>query len=350
MKILIDICHPAHVHFFREPMRLLRARDHEVLVTSRVKEIAVGLLDGMGIEHRVLSSEGRGGVAALGEELLQRNMALLRVVREFRPDAMAAIGGIFIAQVGFLSRTPSVVFYDTENAKLQNLLTYPFASVVVAPRAYRAWLPRGHIRYAGYHELAYLHPAVFTPDRRIAEQNGLAAAGETFFLRLVAWKANHDLGERGWSTDLLRRVAGHLAARGRVLISSESPLPEDLARFAYGGDPTQVHHVMAFSRLFVGESATMASECAVLGTPAIYAAHTGRGYTDEQEARYGLVRNLRDFGWERLASAIDAMLAEPASEYGNRRERLLADTLPVAPFVADCIEGWRGMRGRQVNP
>jgi len=40
---------------------------------------------------------------------------------------------------------------------------------------------------------------------------------------------------------------------------------------------------MAYCRAFIGESATMASEAAVLGVPAVYAAETGRSYTDEQE-------------------------------------------------------------------
>lgn len=341
MRILIDICHPAHVHFFRHTAVLLRQRGHEVLITSRDKEIALELLERLGLAHRPLSREGRGGLLALGGELVRRNLALLQVVREYRPDVMAAIGGIFIAQVGRLAGVPSVVFYDTENARLQNLLTYPFASCVVAPRCYEAWLPRQHIRYAGYHELAYLHPDQFVPDRGRALANGVAPDGDTFFLRLVAWRANHDLGERGWTTDLLRRTLARLEARGRVLISAEGPLPPDLEPYRYRGAPDEVHHVLAFCRLFVGESATMASECAVLGVPAIYAARTGRGYTNEQERRYGLVRNVHTLAWEEIDSAIGALLATPPDLWQECRRRLLDETIAVAPFAASCIEDYR---------
>ena len=346
MRILVDICHPAHAHFFRRPIALLRERGHEVLITSREKEIAVALLDRMGLEHEVLSAESGGGIVGLGRELVSRNYALYRVVRRFRPDVMAAIGGIFIAQVGTLTGVPSVVFYDTENAVLQNLLTYPFASCVVAPRAYQAWLPRRHIRYPGYHELSYLHPTAFTPRREIAVANGLDPVRDTYFLRLVAWRANHDIGEKGWSTALLRRIVALLAARGKVLVSSEAPLPEDLAAHAYRGDPQLAHHVLAYSRLFVGESATMASECAVLGVPAIYAAHTGRGYTDEQEARYGLVKNLRELGADGIEAAIGEMLAWPVEHWQDARRHLLADTVDVADYAARCIEDYAGALAR----
>jgi hypothetical protein len=338
MRVLFDIAHPAHVHVFRHPMALLRSRGHEVVVTSRAKECAVDLLDELGITHVTLSTQGRGGVRSLLRELLVRDLALLRTVRRLRPQVMAAVGGTFVAHAGALTGVPSLVFYDTENAVLQNAITYPLASCVIAPACYQSWLPRRHIRYRGYHELSYLHPAYFTPSRHLAVASGLAAEGHTFLVRLVSWKANHDVGERGWDAELLRRVVGRLAASGRVLISAEGPLPADLEVHRYRGAVSALHHVMAHCRAFVGESATMASECAVLGVPAVYAATTGRGYTDEQEARYGLVRNVRALEWPALEAALDGILAAPPEHWAAARRRLLADTVDVAAFISGCIE------------
>jgi predicted glycosyltransferase len=338
MKFLIDINHPAHVHFFRNPIRMLTELGHEVATTSRDKEMAVPLLDALGIEHHMLSVQKKGGgLFALGKELIARDVALYRVVRKFRPNAMAAIGGTFVAHVGFMSRVPSLVFYDTENAKLQNAITYPFATRVLVPRCYSAWLPRSAERYPGYHELSYLHPKRFKADKAIAIAAGLDAEKHNFFLRTVSWNANHDIGERGWSEKLLERVTHYLASIGTVHISSEAELPAGLAKFKFAGKVADVHHLMAFCRLFVGESATMASESAVLGVPAIYAANTGRGYTDEQESKYRLVRNLRDFDWDALKNAIDEMLLPSEESWRAKRESLVADTIDVAPFVVDSI-------------
>ncbi len=339
MKVLIDIGHPAHVHFFRQPIRLLKAHGHEVIITSRDKEFALQLLDEMKLPHHPLSALKKGGLLTLGRELIQRNLALRQVVKQERPDIMAAIGGVFIAQVGKLTGVPSLVFYDTENATLQNAITYPFASAVIVPRCYETWLPKlRHIRYAGYHELSYLHPSYFTPDRARAIANGLAEQGETFFLRLVSWQASHDIGEAGWNTELLRKVVHRLSQHGKVLISSEAQLGEEFAPYLYRGKVNEVHHVMAYCRAFIGESATMASECAVLGVPAIYAARTGRGYTNEQERRYGLVRNLRELSWEKLGTLIDEILAQPLAHWQARRAQLLHETIDVAAFATDCIE------------
>lgn len=338
MKILFDINHPAHVHFFRNPIKLLIDRGHEVMVTSRDKEMALDLLEELGIPNRKLSSLGGGGLLSLGKELIQRNLALLKVVREFRPDAMAAIGGTSIAQVGFLMRVPSLVFYDTENAKLQNSITYPFSSCVLVPRCYEAWLPKSrHVRYAGYHELSYLHRDYFRADPEIARANGLAQDRDNYFLRIVSWQANHDVGEQGWTPEMLHKLIDKLGRTGNVIISSERDLPAEFAPYLYKGKVSDVHHVLAFCKLFIGESATMASECAVMGVPAIYAAETGRGYTNEQEDRYGLVRNIFSIEDSLIMRAVDELLSISDDELTTKHAQLLKETIDVAKFVADSI-------------
>lgn len=339
MKVLIDIGHPAHVHFFRNPIILLQQHGHEVVITSRVKEFATDLLEQFKLPHYTLSSLGGGGIVSLGLELVKRNLGLYKVIRKQRPDIMAAIGGVSIAQVGKLTGIPSLVFYDTENAKLQNAITYPFASQVVVPRCYESWLPKHrNLRYDGYHELSYLHPHYFKPDRDCAIRNGLAPEGDTFFLRMVSWQANHDIGETGWNCELLAQLVKKLSLHGKVLISSETALDDELKQYAYTGAVSDVHHLLAYCRAFIGESATMASEAAVLGIPAIYAAETGRGYTNEQEQRYQLVKNIHQLSWPLLDQTVDELFSRPAEFWQQARQTLLNDTIDVAAFVTDCIE------------
>jgi predicted glycosyltransferase len=345
MRVLIDIGHPAHVHFFRRPIATLREHGHEILITSRLKEIAGDLLDAYGLEHVTLSKEG--GKSGLLGELLVRDFRLSRVVHKWRPDVMAAIGGIFIAHAGAIGRVPSMVFYDTENARLQNLLTYPLATRVIVPRCYAAWTPKGRtLRYPGYHELSYLRPPHFLAQREIALANGVATDRPTYLVRLVAWKANHDIGERGLSHETVRGIVRQLGSHGEVLISAESSLPDDLELLRYRGDPAMIHHVMAHCAGFFGESATMASECAVLGVPAVYAANTGRGYTDEQETSYGLVHNARSLDDRTLGVALDWLLSFPEGRGQELQKKLLNDTCDVSAFAVAAIEA----RGQIASP
>ena len=70
MKVLFDITHPAHIHFFKQPIRLLKERGHQVVITSREKEFALELIDELGLVHHPLSSLGKGGIASLAGEMV----------------------------------------------------------------------------------------------------------------------------------------------------------------------------------------------------------------------------------------------------------------------------------------
>lgn len=335
--ILVDICHPAHAHFFRRPIQLWTAQGHEVTVTSRTKDVAIDVLDGYGIAHTSLG-KAASSPSGLVVELVKRNLLLMRQIRRTKADIAVALGGTFAAQSAYLCRIPSVVFYDTEIASVQNRITYPLASKVVVPNCYDGWTPVDRtIRYQGYHELSYLDPRWFVPDRAIALSAGLDAGRPTYLVRIVSRTANHDIGDKALSRDLLETAIDRLSARGKVIISSETELPSDLRSHLYQGDPLHIHHLMAFSAGYFGESATMASECAVLGIPAVYMAKSARGYTREQQSKYNLVRNEHVLDRYTLDQALDWLLNQTVEPCLTSRAQLLDDCVNVAEFAAQQV-------------
>jgi len=227
MRILIDILHPAHVHVFKHAMSIWRDRGHEVLVTARDKDLVLELLDAYGIEHQLLSRQAKG-LAGLFGELLVRDMRLLSVARKFRPDVLTGCAGVCIAHVARLLGRPSIVFYNNEEARLQNLLTYKFAHVVCTPACYRAHIGPKHVRYPGYHELAYLHPQRFSPDPSVLEAEGLEPGERFCVVRFVSWQASHDVARaRPWPLRLRCSVCRRstlLAAHGVTRTSRKSAM------------------------------------------------------------------------------------------------------------------------------
>src|SRR5690606_16083791 len=101
-----------------------------------------------------------------------------------------------------------------------------------------------------------------------------------------------------------------------------------------------MHHFLAFATLMVGESATMASEAAVLGTPAFYIADTGRGYTDELEARYGLVHNYKLSSADLAIEKIKELLRDEHLDIGTKlkRERMLRERCDVTSWLLDYVD------------
>ena len=340
MKILFDILHPAHVHFFRQSISELRDRGHPTIVVARDKDLTLQLLDLYDIPYSVISREApaKTGMAI---ELLRRNWKLGQIMIKERPSTMASIGGISTAQVGFLTRTRNLIFYDTENATLSNWLSYPFATQVVTPECYRGWVPkRKHIPYAGYHELAYLHRNRFTPDPKVLRDAGVDPEQSFSVVRFVSWKAMHDVKAKGFSPEDKLRLARTLEEFGEVYITSEKLLPEEFEKYHLPLPPHQVHHLLGFARLFIGESATMASESAVLGTPFVYLDIVGRGYTNEQEERYGLGFNYRP--WEvdeSIAKAREILSGnfKDTDRFKEGHARMLAEKIDVTEFIIEKL-------------
>jgi uncharacterized protein len=345
MRVLFDILHPAHVHVFRNLMRELGSRGHEITITLREKDIARDLLDEYGLSYEILSKKKTG--LGLAVEFVQRGVELWRVVERFRPHFLAGVMGPSIAAVGRLRRVLGrdrarvAVFYDTEIAKLTNVFAYPLADYVCTPDCYQGVVRGRHVRYPGYHELAYLHPNRFTPNKDVVRRAGVEPDAPYFVVRFVSYEASHDLGTRGLALARKVELVHALAEQGRVLVSSEGPLPAELEAYRTRIPVQDIHHVLAFSRLLVGESATMASECAVLGVPSIYVSPLGRGYTDEEETRYGLVKNFTGarFGDDFVAAARAlAMDPELSARAHDARKRLLADKVDVTAWMLEFFE------------
>jgi predicted glycosyltransferase len=347
MRILIDILHPAHVHFFRNFHNEMTARGHEMCITARDKDRSLELLQAFGLPYEQISSQKSGG-GGLALEMAQRTPRLMKIMRSFRPDVMTGIMGPSIAVAGALRprRVPAVVFYDTEFAVQTNRFAYPLAYSVCTPDCYQGTVPGRHLTYAGYHELAYLHPNRFQPDPAVLAQYGVRP-GEYSIVRFVSWQAVHDRNERGLSAKQKRHLVEVLQRRGRVLISSEAPLTSDLAALEVRGRADQIHHLLAHARLVVGESATMSSEAAVLGAPAVFIATTGRGYTDDEERRYGLVRHFTEDQYDIALSAIEEMLATPRAGWQAARQRLLDEKIDVTAWMIDYFESTFAARGRK---
>jgi predicted glycosyltransferase len=253
---------------------------------------------------------------------------------------MLQIGGTFVGPVGWLTRTPTWAFTDTENATLSNLMTFPLVDTVFTPACYELEHGLKHKRYPGFHELAYLHPNRFKPDPSVLSAFGLKTSDRYFIVRFVGWQSAHDIGERGLSASKKIHLVSELARHGHVFVSSEAPVPEALSSHASTIPIHKVHHFIAYATMVVGESATMASEAAVLGTPAIFVSPTGRGYTDTQERTYGLVFNFRDTDYDKAFATAEGLVTRQYSQdhWYRRRKRLLRDTIDVTEWLVKLVE------------
>ncbi|OEU61372.1 MAG: hypothetical protein BA867_10795 [Desulfobacterales bacterium S5133MH16] len=341
MRILVDIGHPAHVHLFKNMIWQMEKKGHEIKITTRDKDITIRLLNAYGFDFENLGKNKKGLVNKVFG-MLEFDYKLLKIAKSFNPDIITGVGSIYAAHVAALLRKPYISFDDTEHSTEQYRLYAPFATAICVPSCFKKDIVPKHIRYNGYHELAYLHPNYFTPDLSVLDELGLKEGERFIIMRFVAWNASHDVGHKGISIEMRRRFVMELGKYGRVLITSESELPAEFEPYQIAVAPEKMHDLLYYATLLVGESATMASECAVLGTPSIFIDFAGRGYTDEQEKKYGLVYNFSEsqtMQENALEKAIELLEDECVEKkWDEKRLKLLSETVDVTKFMVNLIE------------
>jgi predicted glycosyltransferase len=340
LRLLFDVLHPAHVHFFRHLAETARNEGGEVLFTARRKDVTVELLEAFGLPHETLSEIG-GGPLGLARELALRSAALARRARQFQPQLLLGIMGPAIAPVGRLLRIPSWVFYDTETARLTNSFVFPLCSRLYLPSAYGGRAPKKAIQYEGFQEIAYLHPNRFVPDPSIRQEAGIGPDEPFAVLRLVSWEASHDLGDRGLGDPL--GFVTWLQKRIRVVVTGERGLPPELRPLSLRVAPHRIHHLLAAASLYVGEGATMATESALLGTPAIFVHSARLGCMRALEERWDLLRTRTDTA--EIQRICEDLLADPATtkqRWSERRRALFDGCVDVGAWMLDEVRAATG--------
>lgn len=348
MKVLFDIVHPAHVHFFRNLRAVFEDAGDETLVVGRDKDVVLPLLEAYGIPHLVHGRAGHRSMFGQAKELLGRDLFLARAARRFGADVILTRNPAGV-QAARLAGIPGV--FDTDDGTAVGIhfaAAKPFAHVITTPDCLREDHGPRHVTYPSYKAMAYLHPDRFTPDAGVRDDLGLAPDEPLFLVRFVAHDASHDGAITGLETDMREAVVRLLDEHGRVVITSESALPPSLEPYRMQLSPDRIHDVIAAAELTVGDSQTVAAESAILGVPALrLSSFSGRvDYLTELEERYGLVRNFRPGQEPALLAALEATVADlPAARAAaaTAHARLLDEKADLtswyAAFVRDLVAG-----------
>jgi predicted glycosyltransferase len=337
MKILIDIGHPAHVHYFRNLADYFVKTGSEVLFTTRDKEVAIKLLDHYGFQYVNFGKPFKSRIGKIWG-LFWFTWRLFVVALKFKPDIYLNATQ-YSAVVAWLLRKPHISLEDTFNFE-QVRLYLPFTSVVLTGSYPHPELGKKEIHYDGYQELAYLHPKRYEPDLQILKTLEMKQGEKYIVLRFISWNASHDFGSIRMSFEQKKELIDGLEKYAKIFISSEADLPKPLKKYHLHIPPHKIHDVLAFASLYIGEGATMTSECAMLGTPAIYInaqdVHTIR----EQEKKYGLVFSYKDFNGI-LDKAMELMKTPDLKGFFRQeKEKMLSEKIDLTAFLVWFVENY----------
>ena len=334
MRILIDILHPKHVHFFRPLIRRWTGKGHAVKVATRDKDITHELLDIFQIPYLCLSRQKKG--IGMSLELLAHWRNLIAVLQDFKPDVVMSIGGIMTSIPCKVRGIPNMALTDTETAELGNRISFPFADCVLTPEWFTKDFGKRHFRYRSFHEWSYLHPEEFLPDPYMVRSEGINPEEPYAVIRFVRWDALHDRGEEGFRREDATRLLQGLAGKMKIVLSSESTPPPEFVPYAAKVRVDRMHHVMAFSRLVVGESPSMCAEASLMGVPSVLASSwAGKcGNMKVLSGHFGLMQ-VYEKGLDACDAALDVANDPPSREsIENHRAMLIRDL----EYIPDVLE------------
>jgi len=335
MKILIDLGHPAHIHYFKNFIQIMTLRGHEFLLVARDKDVLHQLISNLGMKF-VNRGKGEKGLFSRILYLIKTDLKLYFLARKFRPDLFLSFASTYAAHASFLYRKPHIVLDDTEHSKLELMLYSPFSESILNPSSFWKKYSSKQIFFDSFIELSHLHPKYFQPNINILGKYNLERDETFFVIRFVSWEASHDVGEGGLTLMEKIKIVEFLSKKGKVIISSEMNLPQNLENYRLKIDPQDLHNLLFYSQLYIGEGATTASECIILGTPAIYINSLNAGTISEQAEKYGLV-SLRNS--QRIFEKIDDLLLDGAKENAlMNRQKLLAEKIDITQFLVWFVE------------
>lgn len=340
MNILIELGHPAHFHLYKNVINNLKGEGHNIFVLIKTKDILQDLLDKSGIPYCNILPEGSDKTSkwSLAKGILIRDWRILFFALKNKIDLLTG-STPHVAHIGWLLNKYSIITGEDDDVVIPAFgrLVHPFAKEYLSPVVCNnGKFDSRSVKYESYHELAYLHPNHFTPEKSIVERY-FSADLPYFILRFSELKAYHDNNISGINTRIAQDIINILKPHGDIYITSERELEPQFEQYRININPLDMHHVMAFAQIYIGDSQTMAAESGVLGVPFIrFNDFVGRiGYLNELENVYQLGYGIKTNQVDKLYLTIRELITmnDRSAIFAERRAKMLSEKIDYSKFL-----------------
>ncbi|MCA0430156.1 MAG: hypothetical protein LCH32_06595 [Bacteroidetes bacterium] len=343
-RFLFYLVHPAKFHFHKVQINALISKGYTVDVVINTKDILEELVKEEGWEYTNIFPKSRKikGVHVYIAAFLSIFLTIYRLYKFCRGKKYDVFVGDFASVIARLKG--GVSFYPTDDvlsAVPEQVVWFKPTHYIIAPVITDVGKYKNKkIGYKGYKALAHLHPNHFTPNKNVLPKE--IQEKDYFLIRCTGFGATHDIGKSGISNEVLLKLISILEPQGKILITSERKLPCELEKYQFNIRKNDITHYINYAKIFIGDSTTMCTEAAVLGTPAVE--FDEYFYEIEQmleiENKYQLIHCFRTNQAEDFLKKISELVNTKSlkSIYTERRKHLLNDTIDVSSFLIWLFE------------
>ena len=350
MNILIQLVHPAHFYYYRDTIANLKKNGHKVIVAIVTKDLLEDLVRESGLDYvniQPISHKSKGKIG-LAYDMVIRDFRMLNLALKHQIDLITG-STIETAHIGWLLKKANINIGEDDAAVVGKYINQiaPFVQTRLTPiSCSNGKIEHKSVHYPGFLKLAYLHPNTFVPNSSILDRYYINANEPYFLLRFSALKAHHDTGVHGISTQVAQRIIDILSPYGHIYITSERELEPQFEQYRLHINPLDIHHVMAFATLYIGDSQSMAVEAAMLGVPSLrfndFVGAKKIGVMEELEHVYGLTYGISSHESEKLYAKVEELIAMPnlREVFQERRRKMLSEKIDVTAFLTWFIENY----------
>ncbi len=348
-NFLFFFVHPSKYYLFRTTINTLKSKGHNVDVAIISKDVLEELIKNEGWEYINVFPEGRRSKKTNFISILWTTFInLIKTINRLNKIIKNKKYDLFITDDclvfnGWLKKIKSIFFTDNELSTVPETAFFlMFCTKILAPASvYLGKYEHKKNGFDSYKELAYLHPDYFIPSEEVVKQFN-PELKKYFVIRLVSMTASHDRFIKGISNKNLQYLINILEKKGQVYISSERELPDTFQKYCLKIKPNEISHVLSFAEMFIGDSGTMSSEAALLGTPTIMI----HDFVDrlkvmqEKENKYKLMFCFKNAQFDEMCKKIEELLEieNIKIEWKKRQENMLLEKEDVNTFIIKMIE------------
>lgn len=341
---LFYIGHPAHYYSSMTIADRLSDNGHSILFICRAKDIVLDLMKECPYNYKIISSRERGkSIFGIILSVLIREVKLFFIALKYHPYVMIGTD-IVISHIGKLLNIPSVILNEDDESIVPLLAKYGFkySTVTISPKSCKFNnYKHKKIEYNGFHKMLYLNPHEY--HKRFKNfTSDVDITSRYFLLRFSGLTAHHDSRVLGIDDDVATQLIKKLSSYGKIYISSEKKLNEDMSRYLLDVNPKDMHFYLANCDFLISDSQSMSVEASMLGVPSIrYSSFAGKiGVLNELENDYKLTFAITPGDTWGLFSKIDELLSiiDIKSEFQLRRQKLYDDKINVTSFFVWILE------------
>ena len=126
----------------------------------------------------------------------------------------------------------------------------------------------------------------------------------------------------------------------------EREIEPELREYQLMLSPEKIHSLLYYAAMFIGDSQTMTSEAAILGTPAVKCnSLAGRlSVPNEIEKKYGLCFSFTPGQFPAMVNKIEELLdfRDIKIQWRKKSEKLISEKIDVTSFMVWLIENYPG--------